>query len=209
MFMKLMILLGIFLLIIFGINALKPVWNEIIQQPQPQKESFVQAEETTTTTDNAVITTETEAAHRTEDSSNNTKTDSDIHVPKKKYQPRLTMKEEKLLEKLSSIFDKNFNTFKKNMNDKMNEAQKAFKLEFANASYENDIKQENKRKGIQAVETQKETDEDDNLYYEDDNNASDNEVSEDEDHMQFTENFVEEGMYDGITSPYCLNCREF
>lgn len=111
-----------------------------------------------------------------------------------------------IIDKMSSVFDKNFEMFKKKMNDQMDAAKHILHKSILESTKKNEDIIASK-KGVDPVDEKKQTYD---LYDNYETNQSDNEQTdeEDEEDTSFTENFVEEGMYDGITSPYCLNCRE-
>lgn len=118
-----------------------------------------------------------------------------------------------IIENISSIFLKNFDSFKKKMNEQMDFAQKVIddNIKEAYSLRNQELSPNNKEKGIDPISENKIKN---SIYYE----STENDISDDEDDdmdddnedndNDITESFVEEGMYNGITSPYCLHCKE-
>lgn len=90
-------------------------------------------------------------------------------------------------------FVKKFNNFKNNLNNDLNTFQRVLESDIHNMFVEKEENDSEKPKeGVDPV-----------IMY--DNNEND--LSDDEDDDELKETFIQD-MYDGITSPYCLNCRE-
>jgi hypothetical protein len=82
-----------------------------------------------------------------------------------------------------------FNNFKNNLNNDLNTFQRVLESDIHNMFIEKEENEnETQREGVDPI-----------IMYDDSN--------EDEDEEELKETFIQD-MYDGITSPYCLNCRE-
>lgn len=88
-----------------------------------------------------------------------------------------------------------FNNFKNNLNNDLNIFQRVLESDIHNMFIEKEENEnETPKEGVDPVV----------MYDSNENDLSDN---EDEDEEELKETFIQD-MYDGITSPYCLNCRE-
>lgn len=99
---------------------------------------------------------------------------------------------EDLISELTTTIQTNFDNLKENLDNQMDAAKK-----IVNESVTKVLKT---KQSVQEEDTIK-TPSDEAYATEDDEEEED-----DEEDTFFSEGFVEEGMYDGITSPYCLNC---
>tara|TARA_Y100000389_G_scaffold48228_1_gene43476 strand:+ start:33 stop:593 length:561 start_codon:yes stop_codon:yes gene_type:complete len=107
---------------------------------------------------------------------------------------------EEMLNELTTTIQTNFDTLKENMDNQMDTAKK-----MVNDS----VKKVFKMKQEYMDEVVELTPSDDAVQSEEDTESQVNEEEASDDEEEdtfFSEGFVEEGMYDGITSPYCLNC---
>ena len=101
---------------------------------------------------------------------------------------------EDLISELTTTIQTNFDNLKENLDNQMDAAKKIVN--------ESVIKVLKTKQSVQEEETIK-TPSDEAYATEDE---EEEEEEDDEEDTFFSEGFVEEGMYDGITSPYCLNC---
>lgn len=96
-----------------------------------------------------------------------------------------------LISELTTTIQTNFDNLKEKLDDQMDAAKK-----IVNESVTKVLKT---KQSVQEEDTTKTSS--DEAYA-----TEDEEEDDDEEDTSFSEGFVEEGMYDGITSPYCLNC---
>lgn len=100
---------------------------------------------------------------------------------------------EDLISELTTTIQTNFDNLKENLDNQMDAAKK-----IVNESVTKVLKT---KQSVQEEDSTKTPPPSDEAYA-----SEDEEEEDDEEDTFFSEGFVEEGMYDGITSPYCLNC---
>ena len=103
---------------------------------------------------------------------------------------------EDLISELTTTIQTNFDNLKENLDNQMDAAKK-----IVNESVTKVLKT---KQSVQEDDTTNSSPplSSDEAYATED----EEEEEDDEEDTSFSEGFVEEGMYDGITSPYCLNC---
>jgi hypothetical protein len=96
-----------------------------------------------------------------------------------------------VVRQIKKNFVTKFNSFKNNLNNDLNAFQRVLESDINNMFIETERNEdETPIEGVDPI-----------IMYET------TELSDDEDEEELKETFIQD-MYDGITSPYCLNCRE-
>lgn len=98
-----------------------------------------------------------------------------------------------VVRQIKKNFVSKFTNFKNNLNNDLNTFQRVLESDIHNMFIEKEeIENETPKEGVDPI-----------VMYD----SNENDISEDEDEDELKETFVQD-MYDGITSPYCINCRE-
>ena len=98
-----------------------------------------------------------------------------------------------VVRQIKKNFVSKFTNFKNNLNNDLNAFQRVLESDIHNMFIEKEkLENETPKEGVDPI-----------VMYD----SNENDISDDEAEDESKETFVQD-MYDGITSPYCLNCRE-